>query len=58
VIATEPLGFTLAPELEAHEPPEARGLARDEVRMLVSDIERDRIEHATFRSLPQRICIV
>lgn len=55
MIATAPLGFTLAPDLEAHEPPEARGLARDDVRMLVSDIEHDRIEHATFRSLPRRL---
>src|SRR5687767_9212798 len=28
--------FLLPQELEAHEPPEARGLARDEVRLLVS----------------------
>ena len=29
------LDFTLPPELEATEPPEARGLARDGVRLLV-----------------------
>ena len=29
-------GFTLPAELEAHDPPEARGLARDGVRLLVS----------------------
>ena len=29
------LEFTLPASLEAHEPPEARGLARDGVRMLV-----------------------
>ena len=28
--------FELPSELEAHDPPEARGLARDGVRMLVS----------------------
>ncbi len=30
------IDFTLPAELEAHDPPEARGLARDGVRMLVS----------------------
>lgn len=46
------LDFTLAPELEAGEPPEARGLARDQVRLLVSYREDDRLLHATFRDLP------
>lgn len=46
------LEFALPPELEAHEPPEARGLARDAVRLLVSDRRTDRIVHATFRDLP------
>ena len=45
--------FELPPELEAAEPPEARGLARDEVRLLVSDAARDAIEHAVFRDLPR-----
>jgi hypothetical protein len=31
--------------LEASEPPEARGLERDAVRLLVSDIERDFADH-------------
>ncbi len=31
------LDFALGPRNEAHEPPEARGLARDAVRLLVSD---------------------
>jgi S-adenosylmethionine:tRNA ribosyltransferase-isomerase len=44
--------FVLPPELEAHEPAEARGLARDEVRLLVSHLDRDRIEHARFTQLP------
>jgi len=39
-------------ELAAAEPPEARGLRRDEVRLLVSDVERDSIEHARFLDLP------
>lgn len=50
--ASPTLDFGLPPELEASEPPEARGLARDEVRLLVSDRRTDRIVHATFRDLP------
>src|SRR5512132_2554158 len=45
--------FTLPANLEAAEPPEARGLRRDEVRLLVSDIETDSIEHARFSDLPR-----
>lgn len=43
----------LPPELEAHEPPEARGVRRDAVRLLVSNLERDSIEHARFADLPR-----
>ena len=46
------LAFELAPDLEAHEPPEARGLPRDGVRMLVARREDDSIEHRTFSDLP------
>lgn len=46
------LDFTLPAELEAREPPEARGLARDEVRLLVSYYHSDRIVHARFADLP------
>jgi len=46
------LDFVLPPELEAHEPPEARGLARDQVRLLVSFRDSDRIVHARFTDLP------
>jgi S-adenosylmethionine:tRNA ribosyltransferase-isomerase len=49
--ATHIVDFELPPDLEATEPPEARGLARDEVRLLVSDVEADTIEHARFRDL-------
>jgi S-adenosylmethionine:tRNA ribosyltransferase-isomerase len=45
--------FELPPGLEAREPPEARGLKRDEVRLLVSDVTADTIEHARFRDLPR-----
>lgn len=44
--------FTLPAHLQASDPPEARGLRRDEVRLLVSDAASDRIEHARFRDLP------
>ena len=50
---TAPLPFTLPPELEAHEPIEARGLARDEVRMLVSYTGDDAISHTWFTALPE-----
>jgi len=46
------LDFELPDALEAHEPPEARGLARDQVRLLVSDRSDDSIEHRGFRDLP------
>ena len=32
-----PLEFELPAELEAHEPPEARGVARDQVRLLAGN---------------------
>jgi len=44
---------TLDPSLEATEPPEARGLRRDDVRLLVSDLEHDAVAHAHFRDLPE-----
>ena len=43
--------FTLPPDLEAAEPPEARGLARDEVRLMVSHRSIDQITHARFREI-------
>jgi S-adenosylmethionine:tRNA ribosyltransferase-isomerase len=43
----------LPPALEAGEPPELRGLARDEVRLLVSLVDEDRVEHTRFRDLPR-----
>lgn len=45
--------FALPPHLEAHEPPEARGLPRDGVRLLVTFLGSDRIEHSAFRDLPR-----
>jgi S-adenosylmethionine:tRNA ribosyltransferase-isomerase len=49
----DPLDFVLPEALEAREPPDARGLARDEVRLLVSHREDDRIVHARFNELPR-----
>ena len=45
------LDFDLPPELEAGEPPEARGLARDEVRLMVSYLADNRVVHTRFRNL-------
>jgi S-adenosylmethionine:tRNA ribosyltransferase-isomerase len=44
--------FSLPPELEAHEPPEARGTPRDGVRMLVSRRRTGEISHHRFTDLP------
>jgi S-adenosylmethionine:tRNA ribosyltransferase-isomerase len=46
------LAFELPPALEAGEPPEARGVARDEVRLLVARRSDAEITHAAFRDLP------
>ncbi len=46
-------GFEVPAHLEAAEPPEARGLRRDEVRLLVSDLEADAVEHTQFFDLPR-----
>ena len=46
------LDFALRPDLEAHEPPEARGLARDQVRMLVARLGSGEISHHRFLDLP------
>jgi S-adenosylmethionine:tRNA ribosyltransferase-isomerase len=43
--------FELPPELEAHDPPEARGLARDGVRLMVARRAGARLVHARFRDL-------
>jgi S-adenosylmethionine:tRNA ribosyltransferase-isomerase len=50
-LLTGALDFELPAELEAGEPPEARGLARDEVRLMVSERVTDRIKHGRFRDL-------
>ncbi len=49
---TTAIEFSLPPELEASEPPEARGLRRDQVRLMVSNYVTDQIRHARFHDLP------
>jgi len=48
----QPLDFVLPPALEAREPPEARGLRRDGVRLLVTNRSDGTIQHARFVELP------
>jgi S-adenosylmethionine:tRNA ribosyltransferase-isomerase len=43
--------FSLPPELEASAPPEARGLRRDQVRLMVSNYSTDQIRHNRFYNL-------
>ncbi len=45
--------FAVPPELEATEPPELRGVARDEVRLMVVRRGSGEIAHACFRDLPE-----
>ena len=49
---TTRLAFDLPAHLEAAEPPEARGLTRDAVRMMVAYRRDVRLEHSTFALLP------
>jgi len=45
------ISFELPCELEASEPPEARGLRRDDVRLMVSYQATDMVEHTNFRHI-------
>ncbi|HKV45054.1 MAG TPA: S-adenosylmethionine:tRNA ribosyltransferase-isomerase [bacterium] len=47
------VAFTVPPALEAHEPPEARGLARDQVRLMTSSPRPEAISHGRFADLPE-----
>ncbi len=49
------LRFDLPPEMEAASPPEARGLTRDAVRMLVAHRGDGSLAHATFAELPAHL---
>jgi S-adenosylmethionine:tRNA ribosyltransferase-isomerase len=44
--------FALPPALEAHDPPESRGVPRDAVRLLVSRGSAGEISHHRFRDFP------
>ena len=50
---TPGFSFELPPQLVAGEPPEARGLARDQVRLMVSHYRDDRIIHTRFDKITQ-----
>ena len=52
VLAAPVIDFSLPADLEAHDPPEARGVPRDGVRMLVSQRSAGRVSHHGFRELP------
>src|SRR6478672_5634240 len=45
--------FELPPELEASVPPEARGVKRDAVRLMVAYKSEQRLVHANFSDLPR-----
>lgn len=47
------LAFKLPAALEAREPPEARGLARDAVRLMVATRDDGALVHARFHELPR-----
>lgn len=51
--STVGIDFELPDALAAHEPPEARGLSRDSVRLMVSRAGDDHIVHSTFDRLPE-----
>jgi S-adenosylmethionine:tRNA ribosyltransferase-isomerase len=46
------IDFALPQALEAHEPPEGRGLTRDGVRLLVGHRETGEVRHHAFTDLP------
>jgi S-adenosylmethionine:tRNA ribosyltransferase-isomerase len=48
----EMLQFVLPPDREAHEPPEARGAARDSVALMISRRASGEISHRAFADLP------
>jgi S-adenosylmethionine:tRNA ribosyltransferase-isomerase len=43
--------FSLPSELEASAPPEARGLRRDQVRLMISNYSTDQVKHTRFCSI-------
>ncbi len=51
-VASRPIDFELPDELVAHRPPEARGLTRDGVRLMVSRVSADAFAHTRFSHFP------
>jgi S-adenosylmethionine:tRNA ribosyltransferase-isomerase len=51
-LSTAASAFELPPALEAERPPEARGVDRDGVRLLVATRSDGRLQHARFADLP------
>jgi S-adenosylmethionine:tRNA ribosyltransferase-isomerase len=49
--SSPPFSFMLPPELVAKEPPEQRGISRDEVKLMVINRSNYQIEHADFYSI-------
>jgi S-adenosylmethionine:tRNA ribosyltransferase-isomerase len=49
--------FVLPPELSAKEPPERRGIRRDQVRLMVVDRATGRIEHTRFDKIGDYLCL-
>lgn len=50
-----PVDFVLPAELAAHEPPEERGLARDEVKLMVSRVAENEIFNTCFFHFPDYV---
>ncbi len=46
-----PFSFELPANLECSKPTEVRGLRRDEVRLMVSEMETDKIHHDVFKNI-------
>jgi S-adenosylmethionine:tRNA ribosyltransferase-isomerase len=51
----QPMDFGLPRKLEAGEPPEERGLARDDVKLMVSHFTTDRITHTRFNEIHRHL---
>lgn len=50
-----PIRFDLPRALEAKAPPELSGRSRDDVRLMISHVETDRVLHTRFRCLPEAL---
>ncbi|WP_290879457.1 S-adenosylmethionine:tRNA ribosyltransferase-isomerase [Fischerella sp.] len=48
---SKPFTFLLPAELSAKEPPERRGIARDQVRLMVINRNNFQVEHTRFNAI-------